>query len=151
MSDGDDIEAIRERKLERLRSRQEQGNAGKTDETATAEPPVPDTPIHVESQEHFQTIVGDHRVVLVDFYADWCGPCQMLEPVLGELAADLDRVAIAKVDTDAQGQLAADHGVRSLPTLLLFVEGEPVEQLVGAQDAQQLRTLIDRYVEPEDR
>jgi thioredoxin 1 len=150
MGDADDIEAIRERKLERLRSQGAKNGSGDDDTPAATEPPVPDTPVHVESQEHFRTVIEDYRVVLVDFYADWCGPCQMLEPVLGQLAADLDRAAIAKVDTDAQGQLAADHGVRSLPTLLLFLEGEPVEQLVGAQDAQQLRTLIDRYVDPED-
>jgi thioredoxin 1 len=151
MGDADDIEAIRERKLERLRSQGAERDPADDGTTAATEPPVPDTPIHVESQEHFRTVIGDHRVVLVDFYADWCGPCQMLEPVLGELAADQDHAAIAKVDTDAQGQLAADHGVRSLPTLLLFVEGEPVEQLVGAQDGQALRTLIERYVEPEHR
>jgi thioredoxin 1 len=153
MSDADDIESIRERKLERLRAEHGSG-AGEENATSgedasgagSTDPPVPDAPIHVESGEHFRTVIEDHRVVLVDFYADWCGPCQMMEPVLGELAADLDTAAIAKVDTDAQGQLAADHGVRSLPTLLLFVEGEPVEQLVGAQDGQQLRTLIDRYV-----
>jgi thioredoxin 1 len=150
MSDADDIETIRERKLERLRAAsvdpEDAGGRSTGASVDATEPPVPDTPIHVESREHFQTVIEDYRVVLVDFYADWCGPCQMLEPVLGELAADLDEAAIAKVDTDAQGQLTADHGVRSLPTLLLFVGGEPVEQLVGAQDGQQLRTLIDRYV-----
>jgi thioredoxin 1 len=151
MTDADDIESIRERKLERLRAEHDEGDTdaatqASSDTDTAAGPPVPDTPIHVESREHFETVISDHRVVLVDFYADWCGPCQMMEPVLGELAADLDTAAIAKVDTDAQGQLAADHGVRSLPTLLLFVEGEPVEQLVGAQDGQQLRSLIERYV-----
>jgi thioredoxin 1 len=149
MSDTDDIESIRERKLERLRAEHDadEGDTGDGDTDGDpAEPPVPDAPIHVESTEHFRTVIDDHRVVLVDFYADWCGPCQMMEPILGELAADMDTAAIAKVDTDAQGQLAADHGVRSLPTLLLFVEGEPVEQLVGAQDGQQLRALIERYV-----
>ncbi|MDZ7730229.1 MAG: thioredoxin domain-containing protein [Natrialbaceae archaeon] len=65
-----------------------------------------------------------HDLVLVDFYADWCGPCQMIAPVLDRLAADLP-VTVLKVDTDVHQNLAANHGVRSLPTLMLVEHGEP--------------------------
>jgi len=81
---------------------------------------------------------------LVDFYADWCGPCQMLEPVVESIAADTD-ATVAKVDVDANRGLAAEYGVRGVPTLLLFADGEPVERLVGMQDESRLRSAIEEH------
>ncbi|MCH7643019.1 MAG: thioredoxin [Chloroflexi bacterium] len=71
--------------------------------------------------------------VLVDFWADWCGPCKMVAPVVDELAAEYDgRIKFAKVDVDANPITAGKYGVRSIPTLLIFKNGEPVGQVVGA-------------------
>jgi len=81
---------------------------------------------------------------LVDFYADWCGPCQMLEPVVESIAADTD-ATVAKVDVDANQGLAAEYGVRGVPTLVLFADGEPAERLVGMQDEARLRSAIEEY------
>ena len=101
-------------------------------------------PLHVDGQSHLDDIVEENDVVLTDFYADWCGPCQMLEPVVETVAAET-AATVAKVDVDANQQLAAEYGVRGVPTLLLFADGEPVERLVGMQDEAQLRSVIEQY------
>ena len=101
-------------------------------------------PIYVESASELSSLVDAHDVVLVDFFATWCAPCQMLDPILGGLAAELDAV-IAKVDVDQHQQLAGEFGVRGVPTLVLFAGGEQVERLVGVPPADQLRTLLEDY------
>ncbi|TYL37416.1 thioredoxin [Natronococcus pandeyae] len=105
-----------------------------------------DDPLHVEGGDHLEAIVDEYDVVLVDFYADWCGPCKMLEPVLEELARETEGV-IAKVDVDEHQQLAGAYGVRGVPTLVLFADGEQVEQHTGALPADRLRDLIEGYTE----
>jgi putative thioredoxin len=91
--------------------------------------------------------------VLVDFWADWCGPCKMLAPVLERLAGEFaGRARIVKVDTDAEVDLAGQFGIRSLPTVKLFRHGRPVEEAVGVQPDSQLRAMIERHLErPSDR
>ena len=101
-------------------------------------------PVSVDGQSHLNDIVDAHEVVLVDFYADWCGPCKMIEPVLEQLATETAAV-IAKVDVDQHQELAGSFGVRGVPTLLMYAQGEPVEQHVGVLPEEQLRTLIDRH------
>ena len=103
-----------------------------------------DEPVIVNGTAEFEDLIAGGETVLVDFHADWCGPCKMMEPVVAEIAADTDAV-VAKVDVDANQPLAQNYGVRGVPTLLLFDEGEPVERLVGVQSADQLTTVVDRY------
>lgn len=75
--------------------------------------------------------------VLVDFWAEWCGPCKMIAPILEELDSELEGyVSIAKVDTDANPELPKAYNIRSIPTILLFSEGEVVGQIVGAVSKQ---------------
>jgi thioredoxin 1 len=137
----EEIEEIRRRKLEELQNRDAAGAEGAADDAA---PETPSEPIRVDGRAELTDVVSDHGVVLVDFYADWCGPCQMLEPVVESIAAETDAV-VAKVDVDANQGLAAEYGVRGVPTLLLFAEGETVERLVGMQDESRLRNVIEAH------
>jgi len=103
-----------------------------------------DEPVHVSSPAALDELVANHDVVLTDFYADWCGPCQMLEPVVETLAAETEAV-VAKVDVDANQQLASTYGVRGVPTLVLFADGEQANEVVGAQPEAQLRSMIEQH------
>ncbi len=86
----------------------------------------------VLSNENFDLVTGGEKPVLVDFWAAWCGPCQMLGPVVEELADDFgDRAIIAKLDVDANPEIAGKFGIRSIPTLLIFKKGQIVDQQVG--------------------
>jgi thioredoxin 1 len=105
-----------------------------------------DEPVHVDSRADLDALVAEGDVVLTDFYADWCGPCKLIEPVVKQIAADTP-ATVAKVDVDVNGALASEFGVRGVPTLILFAGGEQVEQLVGAQPEEQLRSLVERYSE----
>lgn len=106
---------------------------------------APDEPIAIRDVEHFDAIVADHHIVLVDCYADWCGPCRMLEPTVEALAAE-SPATVAKVDVDRLPHLAQRFGVRGVPTIVFYVDGRPEERLVGVQDRQTLEDTIDQYV-----
>jgi thioredoxin 1 len=141
MSDADELEEIRRRKRERLeRQLREEDTAETTADRAAA----PSEPIHVESEAALSELLTDHDVVLVDFYADWCGPCKMLEPTVEALARD-SAAAVAKVDIDVHQGLAAQYQVQSVPTLLLFSDGDLVERVVGVRDHGELSSLVSRY------
>ncbi|MCH9813408.1 MAG: thioredoxin [Epsilonproteobacteria bacterium] len=86
-------------------------------------------------------------VTLVDFWAPWCGPCRMIAPVIEELAEDFDgKATIAKVNTDEEQDIAIKYGIRSIPTLLIFKDGEMVDQMVGAAGKQVLADKLDSFL-----
>ncbi len=101
------------------------------------------------TKDNWQTEVEESKVpVLVDFWAEWCGPCRMIAPVLDELSVELDgQMKIAKVDVDQNHELAAQFQIRSIPALLVFTEGKVREQMVGALGKADLKKLLVAYLE----
>lgn len=104
--------------------------------------------ILVLTQENFgKEVLESAQPVLVDFWAEWCGPCKMLGPILDELVGEYDgRVKIGKVNVDDQQQLASQYNVMNIPTLLLFHKGEVTEQIVGLRSKKDLKARFDRVV-----
>ncbi len=100
------------------------------------------------SQETFKDdVLGAERPVLVDFYADWCGPCKIIGPIVEDLASDYEgRVDVRKVDVDDNSNLTTHFGIRGIPTLMLFKNGEPVETVVGVTSKTELANVLDRHV-----
>ena len=102
-------------------------------------------PIVTVTQENWKSDVLESQVpVLVDFWATWCGPCRALAPVLEEVARDMgDRLKVAKVNVDDHRDIAAQYGIRSIPTLLLIKEGSVAGQINGAMPKQALQQKIE--------
>ena len=98
------------------------------------------------TQESFPTeVLQSQTPVLVDFWAEWCGPCKMIAPILDELAEEYEgRVRIGKVNIDEQQNLAAEYGIRAIPTLLLFNQGQVAEQIVGLKSKRDLKASLDQ-------
>lgn len=90
--------------------------------------------------------IDNNDVVLVDFWADWCGPCKLIAPILEEVAGELDKAHIIKVNVDENRDAAVEHGVRSIPTLLLFKNGEAVESKVGAATKSEVAELLKNHL-----
>ena len=103
----------------------------------------------VLTNKTFDAAIAEHRVVLVDFWATWCGPCKTMEPDLVQIARESeDDVLIAKVDVDKQRQLVERFGIKSMPTILTFHEGELHSSYVGAVPAAGLRAALDEAQKP---
>ena len=96
------------------------------------------------TQETFQETIENNDIVLVDWWADWCGPCKMFAPVYDEVSAKHDDIVFGKIDTEDQQQLAAAAGISSIPTLMAFRENVLVFSQPGAINAQQLDHLIEQ-------
>ena len=90
-----------------------------------------------------QEVLKSDKKVLVDFWASWCGPCRMLSPIIDEIAKETDKVKVGKVNVDEESELATQFAVMSIPTLILFENGKPVKQMVGAQPKSVILSMIE--------
>ena len=94
--------------------------------------------IQIESREQIESIIENNAVVVMDFYADWCGPCKMLLPVLERVSVELEDAVFCKINVDTLSDLAKERAVRSIPTLKLIKDGVEVSTKVGAKNETEL-------------
>ncbi|MEM6841849.1 MAG: thioredoxin [Bacteroidota bacterium] len=96
------------------------------------------------TDSNFNEVINSDQPVLVDFWAEWCGPCKMVAPVVDELASDYDgKAVVGKVDVDTNPEVAGKFGIRSIPTLLVFKNGEVVDKQIGAVNKSILSQKLD--------
>jgi thioredoxin 1 len=102
---------------------------------------------HLDERNYDEALVAAEGVMMVDFWAEWCGPCRRLAPTVDELAHDYNgRVVVAKMNVDENPATPMRFSIRGIPTLLLFKGGQLVEQVVGLADKDSLKKLIDKHV-----
>jgi thioredoxin 1 len=104
-------------------------------------------PVNVTDGTFEDEVIGSDVPVLVDFWADWCAPCKIIAPIVEELAGEYDgKVKFAKLDVDTNPRVATQYGIRSIPTLLIFSGGSPVDQVVGAVPKSTLKGRLDKAI-----
>ncbi len=98
--------------------------------------------IHVTKDNFQQLVLDAENKVLLDFWATWCGPCQMIAPVLEEIAADNESVTVAKINVDEEMELAMQFGITSIPTLIVMDKGQPVGKMIGFRPKADIEKLL---------
>jgi thioredoxin 1 len=101
---------------------------------------------HIDTNT-FHEVLDDNTVVVVDFYADWCGPCKVVAPTIEKLADEYSgRARFAKLDVDESPAVAEEYGVASIPTLIIFKNSKPVDRIIGAASFQHYRGRLERFL-----
>ena len=98
--------------------------------------------LKVTSENFEEEVLKSEKVVLVDFYADWCGPCKMLSPVMEEIAQENEDIKVVKINIDNQRDLALDYDVMTIPTVVAIKNGQEIDRLVGVADKSEILNLI---------
>ncbi|MBQ9774138.1 MAG: thioredoxin [Clostridia bacterium] len=95
------------------------------------------------NQSNFDTVKNSGKTVLLDFYADWCGPCRMVSPIVEEIAAEREDIIVGKINVDEESELANTFGVFSIPTLVVLKNGQVVNQSAGARPKAQILAMLE--------
>ena len=95
------------------------------------------------NKDNFNEVIESEKTVLLDFYADWCGPCSMVSPIIDEIAEENPQYLVGKVNVDEQEELAQEYGVFSIPTLVVLKNGEVINQVSGARPKAQILKLLE--------
>ena len=95
------------------------------------------------TKENFEQVKNSDKTVLLDFYADWCGPCRMVSPIVDEIANENPQYFVGKINVDAEPELASAFGVSTIPTLVVMKDGKIVNQSAGARPKAQILALLD--------
>lgn len=99
--------------------------------------------IHITKDNFNKEVMETDKTVLLDFWATWCGPCQMIAPVLDEIAEECPDITVGKIDVDKEQELAMSFGITSIPTLIVIKDGKSVEKAVGIRAKNQILEMID--------
>lgn len=103
--------------------------------------------VEITDQSFQETVLNSDKPVLVDFWAAWCGPCRMLGPIIEEIAEDFQgRAVVGKVDVDNNQQISVDYGIRNIPTVLIFKNGEVVDKIVGVSPKEVIAEKLNAYL-----
>jgi thioredoxin 1 len=106
------------------------------------------SPTHVTEATFSQEVINSHLPVLVDFWAPWCGPCRIVSPVVDEIANRYEnQIKVVKLNVDDNANIASQYGIRSIPTLILFKGGQPIDTIVGAVPKTTLANAIDKQLQ----
>ena len=104
-------------------------------------------PLEVTDSSFQKEVLDSPQLTVVDFWAPWCGPCRMIAPIVEQIAQENDgKISVGKLDVDVNGQTAMKYGVMSIPTLILFKDGKPVERLVGMMPKERLMAKIKPHL-----
>lgn len=103
--------------------------------------------VEITDQSFQEAVLNSDKPVLVDFWAAWCGPCRMLGPIIEEIANDFEgKAVVGKVDVDNNQQISVDYGIRNIPTVLIFKNGEVVDKIVGVSPKEVIAEKLNSYL-----
>ena len=104
--------------------------------------------VHIDDDKFKTEVLEQNGLVIVDFWAEWCAPCHMITPILEKISEEFDeRISIKKINVDENQMTAAEFGIRSIPTLILFKDGKAVEQLIGVRPKEEIKRIIEKHLQ----